>query len=206
MHAELSYERSCRALLVDGAGRVLLVADQSRAGTVWAAPGGPAAMGEAPEPVLRRALHAATGLRLAEGALRDLAWIQHVPTAPAGPNGGGEVVDEVYLVRVPHFEPAPVAESAPAPMAAVARPGGPTMLREEPLPGTGDVATMAQVPVRERVSVDNRTIRWWSADEMTEAAGRGTLFSPRDLPTRLPALLASAWDMPVGEPATIHGY
>lgn len=107
MQVELPYRRSCRALLVDGTDRILLAEHRIDAGTVWTAPGGGVEGDESVEETLARELVEETGLRLAGGVVRDLAWVQTAPLTEMRELGFAGVRNEVYLVRVPRFEPLP---------------------------------------------------------------------------------------------------
>lgn len=112
MQVELPYRRSCRALLVDGTDRILLAEHRIESGTVWTAPGGAVEGDESVEEALMRELVEETGLRLADGVVRDLAWVQTAPVTAMQERGFAGVRNEVYLVRVPRFDPVPGPEAA----------------------------------------------------------------------------------------------
>ncbi len=92
-----------RALVLDPAGRVLLVRFRFPHGPVWAPPGGGIHPGETPEQAIRRELREETGLEPAE--LGPWLWTRtHVFPDMAGWDGQAE---RCVLVRAPAFEPAP---------------------------------------------------------------------------------------------------
>ena len=97
--------RSCRALLVDDEGKVLLQRHVLDHGTVWAAPGGLLEPGEDGDAALVRSVRDAVGLRLAPGVVQHLVWIQTVDAVELGDGAADGLRDEVYLVRVPRFSP-----------------------------------------------------------------------------------------------------
>lgn len=114
--------------------------------------------GESAIGALTRELHEELGLILPRGVKFATAWVQHLPLDELRIQGFSGVINEVFLVRVPHFDPTP-----------------------------GVIATAEGYPTREGI-IDTR---WWSTPEMYQAASEGTKFGPRDLPTRLSALLIS---------------
>ncbi|HKI90949.1 MAG TPA: NUDIX domain-containing protein [Gaiellaceae bacterium] len=99
----LPWREGVRALLVDPAGRTLLLRYGDDYGDWWVTPGGGKQPGESDEHALRRELREELGLRDVElGPLvwRREQWFRDEP----GHCGQRE---NVYLVRVPAFDPAP---------------------------------------------------------------------------------------------------
>ncbi len=97
-----------RALVLDPAGRALLVRFRFPPGDVWAPPGGGIHPGETPEQAIRRELLEETGLEPAE--LGPWLWTRsHVFPDMAGWDGQAE---RCVLVRAPAFEPAPLFSAA----------------------------------------------------------------------------------------------
>lgn len=168
----LPYRRSCRALLVDERDNVLLVEHSFPGGSVWTCPGGGIEGGETPIAALGRELREELGLALPHDASLVPTWTQHLPLAYMGSQGFSGVINEVFLVRVPHFSPTPEGSSD--------QPGHPS-----------------------QEGILN--MRWWTMEEVTAAADRQVLFGPRDLPHRLPALLAAIERDDRSAPDTIYG-
>jgi G:T/U-mismatch repair DNA glycosylase/ADP-ribose pyrophosphatase YjhB (NUDIX family) len=94
---------AARALVVDPAGRVLLVRFQWHERSVWATPGGGIVPGETDEHALVRELAEESGLRGFE--LGPCLWTREHWFADMPGWGGQE--ERVYLVRTAAFTPAP---------------------------------------------------------------------------------------------------
>jgi G:T/U-mismatch repair DNA glycosylase/ADP-ribose pyrophosphatase YjhB (NUDIX family) len=95
--------RAVRALLLDPAGRTLLVRFEWPEKTVWAPPGGGIEPGETLEQAIRRELEEECGVREVE--LGPAIWTRdHWFADMAGWGGQSE---HVYLVRTARFEPRP---------------------------------------------------------------------------------------------------
>ena len=102
--AKLRIRRAVRAVLLDPAGRVLLVRFDFPGKTIWACPGGGIGDGETEEEALRRELVEEVGLELAE--LGPCVWRRkHVIPMFGGAYDGQ--VERFYLVRAESFEPRP---------------------------------------------------------------------------------------------------
>jgi 8-oxo-dGTP pyrophosphatase MutT (NUDIX family) len=106
--ADLPWRPGVRALVVDGAGRALLLRYGNEYSTWWITPGGGKNPGESDEVALRRELREELGLRDVEVGptlwTRE-QWFRDEP----GHCGQRETV---YLVRVERFEPAPELDLA----------------------------------------------------------------------------------------------
>ena len=104
MTDDLRIRRAVRALVVDPAGRVLLVRFEFPTVTVWATPGGGIDEGEDEEAALRRELEEELGLVDVE--IGPHIWSRtHIIPFLDGSWDGQE--DRIHLVRVPAFEPQP---------------------------------------------------------------------------------------------------
>ena len=100
----LRIRSSVRALVLDPAGRVLLVRFEFPTATVWATPGGGQEPGEDDEATLRRELDEELGL--ADLEIGPHIWNRlHIIPFLDGRWDGQR--DRVYLVRTPSFEPRP---------------------------------------------------------------------------------------------------
>ena len=104
----LTKRRSIRALLVDDAGRTLLVRHGNEYGMWWVAPGGGQEPAESDEQTLRRELSEECGLDRFE--IGELLWNEEGFSLEEPGHGGW--AHRVYLVRVPRFEPAPRIDMA----------------------------------------------------------------------------------------------
>jgi TDG/mug DNA glycosylase family protein len=99
----LPLRQGVRALVVDPAGRVLLVRFEWPDKSVWAPPGGGIEPGESPETALVRELAEESGLRGFE--LGPCLWTRTHWTADIAGHGGQ--TEQIYLVRTDAFDPAP---------------------------------------------------------------------------------------------------
>ncbi len=97
-----------RALVLDHEGRTVLTRFDFLDGPCWAPPGGGVEAGEEDEHALRRELREELGLR--EFDLGPLLWTREHRFADMARWGGQ--TERHYLVRVPHFEPAPELDLA----------------------------------------------------------------------------------------------
>jgi 8-oxo-dGTP pyrophosphatase MutT (NUDIX family)/G:T/U-mismatch repair DNA glycosylase len=104
----LTKRQSIRALLVDDAGRTLLVRYGNEYGMWWVAPGGGQEPAESDEQTLRRELSEECGLDRFE--IGELLWNEEGFSLEEPGHGGW--AHRVYLVRVPRFEPAPRTDMA----------------------------------------------------------------------------------------------
>lgn len=96
--------RAARAVVLDPAGRILLVRFEFPTRTVWATPGGGIDEGESHEDAIRRELAEEIGLDEVE--LGPWIWTrEHVFPFESGLWDGQ--VERFVLVRAPEFEPAP---------------------------------------------------------------------------------------------------
>jgi 8-oxo-dGTP pyrophosphatase MutT (NUDIX family) len=100
--------QSVRGLLVDDAGRTLLVRYGDEYGMWWVPPGGGQEAGETDEETLRRELLEECGLEQFE--IGALLWREEGFSLEEPGHGGW--AHRVYLVRVASFEPAPRIEMA----------------------------------------------------------------------------------------------
>jgi G:T/U-mismatch repair DNA glycosylase/8-oxo-dGTP pyrophosphatase MutT (NUDIX family) len=99
----LSLRPAGRALVLDPAGRILLVEFRWPDKTVWAPPGGGVEPGETPEQAIVRELAEECGLRdfdLGPCVWTRAHWFTDMP-------GWGGQSERIYLVRTEPFEPAP---------------------------------------------------------------------------------------------------
>lgn len=104
MSATLRLRDAARAVVLDSAGRILLVRFEFPDRHLWACPGGGLEPGEAHEDALRCELQEEAGLELEE--LGPCVWTRtHVIPFPDGRWDGQ--VERFYLVEVDWFEPAP---------------------------------------------------------------------------------------------------
>ncbi|KAI9013581.1 NUDIX hydrolase [Hyaloraphidium curvatum] len=102
--AGLRIREAARGLIVDPAGRVLLVRFEFPAGTRWATPGGGIEPGESPLDAVRRELREEVGL--ADPAIGPHLWTRlHVTPFTDGKWDGQR--ERVFLVRTDAFEPQP---------------------------------------------------------------------------------------------------
>lgn len=97
-----------RGLVLDDEGRTVLTRFDFLDGPCWAPPGGGVEAGESDEHALRRELREELGLR--EFELGPLLWTREHRFADMVRWGGQ--TERHYLVRVPHFEPAPEIDLA----------------------------------------------------------------------------------------------
>jgi 8-oxo-dGTP pyrophosphatase MutT (NUDIX family) len=97
-----------RGLVVDEAGRTLLTRFDFRHGPIWAPPGGGVQEGETDDHAIRRELREELGLREVE--IGPLLWTRTHWFAEM--EGWGGQTERHYLVRTPHFEPAPEIDLA----------------------------------------------------------------------------------------------
>jgi len=156
--SELRLRLATRALVVDEAGRVLLVRMGSGESSIWVTPGGGIEQGETDEHAVRRELLEETGL--AEFELGPLVWIRTAQLPLGGGRWDGET-ERVYLVRAAAFDPAPRLSW-------------------------------------DELRLEGMTeIRWWTLDELEEAATR---FAPRRLPELVRELLRTG---PPAEPLDV---
>ena len=104
----LPKRQSIRALLVDDAGRTLLIRYGNEYGMWWVGPGGGQEPGESDEQTLRRELLEECGLE--EFEIGPLLWSEEGFGLEEPGHGGW--AHRVYLVRVPPFEPVPRIDMA----------------------------------------------------------------------------------------------
>jgi double-stranded uracil-DNA glycosylase len=104
----LPWRQGVRALVVDRAGRTILLRYGNEYATWWITPGGGKAPGESDEEALRRELREELGLRDFE--LGPLLWTRERWFRDEPGHCGQR--ENVYLVRVDAFEPAPELELA----------------------------------------------------------------------------------------------
>ncbi len=104
----LPKRQSVRALLVDDADRTLLIRYGNDYGMWWVGPGGGQEPGESDEQTLRRELLEELGLE--EFEIGPLLWENEGFSLEEPGHGGWS--HRAYLVRVPHFEPAPRVDMA----------------------------------------------------------------------------------------------
>ena len=104
----LPKRQSIRALLVDDTGRTLLIRYGNEYAMWWVSPGGGKEPGETDEQTLRREL--AEELGLDEFEIGPVVWNEEGISLEEPGHGGW--AHRVYLVRVPHFEPAPRLDMA----------------------------------------------------------------------------------------------
>ena len=104
---ELRIRDAARAIVVDDAGRVLLVRFRFERGDLWATPGGGLEPGETDEDALRRELREEAGLR--DAPVGPVVWVREHVIPIFGWDGQRE---RFHVVRVPAFEPSPELSSA----------------------------------------------------------------------------------------------
>lgn len=104
----LSKRQSIRALLVDDAGRTLLVRYGNDYGMWWVPPGGGQESGENDEQTLRRELREECGFDAFD--IGELLWTDEGFSLEEHGHGGW--AHRVYLVRIAAFEPAPQIDMA----------------------------------------------------------------------------------------------
>lgn len=101
----LRMRTAARAVVLDPAGRILLVRFEFPDRAVWACPGGGVEPGETHEEALRRELREETGLELED--LGPCVWTRtHVIPFLDGRWDGQ--IERFYLVHVDPFDPVPV--------------------------------------------------------------------------------------------------
>jgi TDG/mug DNA glycosylase family protein len=103
----LPVRENVRALVLDDAGRTLLLRYGDAYGEWWTTPGGGREPGESDEETVRRELREEVGLESFE--LGPLAWELHSWTLDEAGFGSG--LSRVYLVRVPSFDPPHLTEA-----------------------------------------------------------------------------------------------
>ncbi len=99
---------SVRGLIVDDEGRTLLLRYGNDYATWWISPGVGQEPGEDDETTLRRELREECGL--ADFDIGPLLWTREAWSLDEPRHGG--VLQRTYLVRVPHFDPAPELDLA----------------------------------------------------------------------------------------------
>ena len=104
----LPKRQSIRALLVDKGRRTLLIRYGNEYGMWWVPPGGGQEPGESDEQTLRRELAEECGLD--EFEIGPVLWNEEGFSLEEPGHGGW--AHRAYLVRVPHFEPAPRLDMA----------------------------------------------------------------------------------------------
>jgi 8-oxo-dGTP diphosphatase len=100
----LRIRRSVRAVVLDPAERILLVRFEFPDVTVWATPGGGMEPGETEEDTLRRELEEELGLTDVDIGPHVWSRVHVIPFLDGSWDGQR---DQIHLVRVPTFEPAP---------------------------------------------------------------------------------------------------
>jgi GrpB-like predicted nucleotidyltransferase (UPF0157 family)/8-oxo-dGTP pyrophosphatase MutT (NUDIX family) len=105
--AGLPLRESCRGVMVDDDGRVLLAEHRTATGAVWVPPGGGVEDGESLQQALRRELFEETGFVLDERAAALEAWQMELPLAELHASGYSGVRNRFFLIRTPAFSPVP---------------------------------------------------------------------------------------------------
>jgi G:T/U-mismatch repair DNA glycosylase/ADP-ribose pyrophosphatase YjhB (NUDIX family) len=132
--------RAVRALVLDPAGRVLLVRfDWPPDRSVWAAPGGGIEAGESDEQAIARELAEECGLR--DVVLGPCLWTREHWFGDM--EGWGGQAERTYLVRTEHFDPAPERTRA---QLAVERIGAVRWWAPEALGATGACFAPRRLP------------------------------------------------------------
>lgn len=100
----LRMREAVRAVVLDPAGRILLVRFAFPDGVVWACPGGGVEPGETEEQAIRRELAEEAGL--ADVELGPIVWVREHVIPLFGGRWDGQR-ERYFLVPVPAFEPRP---------------------------------------------------------------------------------------------------
>ena len=153
---ELPLRTSCRGLVLDDDGRVLLARHRIAEGTVWVGPGGGVEKGETLVETLARELFEETGLVLTDPTAPALVWTQEHQFPEMEPHGYSGVTGHFFVV----------------PLSAFTREGG-------------SPASAHEHPYEDGML----EMRWWSLEEVDEAAREEVLFSPRAFPRLMRDLL-----------------
>ena len=101
--ATLPMRRSCRGLVVDEKGRILLAQHRVGEGHVWVGPGGGVEAEETLVQALARELHEETGLLLVDSTAPVLVWTQLQPFPDMAPHGYAGVHSHTFVVPLVAF-------------------------------------------------------------------------------------------------------
>ena len=105
MTSQLRLRDAARAVILDGAGRILLVRFEFPERRLWACPGGGLEPGESHEDALRRELREEVGLEVENVGACIWTRTHIIPFFDGRWDGQ---VEQFYLVEVDQFEPVPV--------------------------------------------------------------------------------------------------
>lgn len=101
--SNLPLRTSCRGLVINDGGRVLLAQHRISEGTVWVGPGGGVEDGETLVEALARELGEETGLVLTDPAAPALVWTQEHKFPEMEPHGYSGVTGHFFVVPLSAF-------------------------------------------------------------------------------------------------------